>query len=771
MGTKSLRHPNTYPWHESDLSAHFVAPGPGVLVPPSYFESSLRKDEAHPHTAAHGKAPDFSGGQEIKGNAQVATTGSSKAYGRFAAPYGSVTPGSPSTLKYYPLEGKADAATAQVAHHGYSHYYAGGSYGRPDLANRNYVTKHLMIYDPTPGSGGDSGEQSYTDAWRKTHELGHALTLDQLNQKYGEGRRIGALGKQRTAREAKRAVEWEWLAAHKQRELASRLGVNISDDDFHRELNTVMHDAVHRAVTGKFTDPQSEGFRPYSHKVPLETALGLVDTAAQELGLRHDHDLLSKSVDTACIDSAVHNLTVTTGSNSDMSDQVTRKDITAGLAKALRSALANAETIIAAADKAEAAGQKLAKNAMSGYGPSSPGVGSQVPPNPAMAKDDVIPEPAIKEEMDKCGEMTTVKKDEMGQQSCPACGGPGIVFLGSLGNRDHSVCRGCGMEFSTPREENALAQEQAVEKKTPPDISEKTMHKLKDEYKGDKSKAYATAWSIHNKMDKKEIKTGTVDEKSAPGAKLPATSAEVKAPGSGGDIKKGKKLQKDAHPMDVALGMAKPAAKMSAPKLPGMAYGPGQAPVGTHPEVDAAIKALKPKAGPAGPAAVAPTAPANVVGKGGKPLPFVKKPAADDPVQAPISGAEKRAAGIGFLSSLISKFKGIGSKTWGDLAGAGPASAGRAAKTMGTRMAMGEDDKFKKDALGMPKPPKPPAMGKPVAKTDLAAANKEIAGFKSLVPKTPKPGTSVAGVNQELKGFKSLASNPTAMPGTQGPKK
>src|SRR5271170_1317853 len=37
--------------------------------------------------------------------------------------------------------------------------------------------------------------------------------------------------------------------------------------------------------------------------------------------------------------------------------------------------------------------------------------------------------------------------------------------------------------------------------KTPPGISEKLMHKLKSEYPGDKSKAYATAWSIHSQKE------------------------------------------------------------------------------------------------------------------------------------------------------------------------------------------------------------------------------------------------------------------------------
>src|SRR5271157_2953455 len=37
--------------------------------------------------------------------------------------------------------------------------------------------------------------------------------------------------------------------------------------------------------------------------------------------------------------------------------------------------------------------------------------------------------------------------------------------------------------------------------KTPPGISEKLMHKLKKEYPGEKDKAYATAWKIHNEKE------------------------------------------------------------------------------------------------------------------------------------------------------------------------------------------------------------------------------------------------------------------------------
>lgn len=218
-------------------------------------------------------------------NEQAAPVGV-KTYGQFAQHYGTVNPGEQTNLKFYPLEGKNQAITDQVGKHGYQTYYAGGKYGKPDLANKNYNTKHIMVYDPSPEQGASFEDEKYTDSWRKVHELAHALTYPELNQEYGEGRRLGKLGV-RTPREAERAVKWEWLAAHKQRDLLGQLGVHVSDEDFHRELNTVMHDALHRAVTGQFTEPSHEGFQPHSHKVPLETALNMVREHATGMGLSH----------------------------------------------------------------------------------------------------------------------------------------------------------------------------------------------------------------------------------------------------------------------------------------------------------------------------------------------------------------------------------------------------------------------------------------------------------------------------------------------------
>lgn len=250
-------HPHAYDWHDGHSNYH----------------SDLEKADLP-------KEPAY-------GNEQVASKGVGT-YHPIAKHFGTVTPGKKTHLVFYPHLDRAEGAVdGQVKEHGYQVYYAGGKYGKPDLATKNYNTGHLMIYDPTPQSGGDFGHEAYTRTWRKSHELAHALTYPELNQIYGEGRRIGKLGT-RTPREAKRAIHWEWLAAHKQRDLLEKAGIKISDEDFAKELNTVMHDAVHRAVTGKFTEPSDEGFTPSATPVPLEKVFDLFKEHQRALGLDHD---------------------------------------------------------------------------------------------------------------------------------------------------------------------------------------------------------------------------------------------------------------------------------------------------------------------------------------------------------------------------------------------------------------------------------------------------------------------------------------------------
>lgn len=274
-------HPHAYDWHDGHSDHHQTAPNLEAI---QKSFGLYKADGAHPHMDTPPK------------NDQAAGVGVST-YAKFAGPYGEVKgSATPSDLTHYNYHGKLPEIEALVKQHGFKTYFAGGKYGKPDLQARNYNNGHLMVYDPTPQSGGDFGDHQYTNAWRQIHELSHALVYPELNSIYGEGRRIGKLGIHRTPNEAMRAVHWEWLAAHKQRELSQKIGVHVPDEVFHKELNTVMHDAVHRAVTGQFTEPAGEGFVPHAHKVPLHIALDTIRDTARSMGIQHPHGLMKKSM-------------------------------------------------------------------------------------------------------------------------------------------------------------------------------------------------------------------------------------------------------------------------------------------------------------------------------------------------------------------------------------------------------------------------------------------------------------------------------------------
>ncbi len=259
-------HPNNYDWHDED----------GVGSPPEAAPLHLVKAE---------------GDQPV--NAQAAGRGV-PTFAPTVAQWGAVNPGQASNLRHYDFRPFGPQIEDMAKKHGYAFKYMGPG-NIPDLKADNYNTRSLHIWDPKAGSGGDFGEERYTDTWRKAHELAHALTYADINAKYGEGRRIGKLGVHRTPQEAKRAVEWEWLAAHKQREIGEAMGHHIPDEDFHRELNTVMADAVHRAVHGTFTEPSDEGFTPHPHKVPLEHAFKVIDDHAARMGLGPHETLKTKA--------------------------------------------------------------------------------------------------------------------------------------------------------------------------------------------------------------------------------------------------------------------------------------------------------------------------------------------------------------------------------------------------------------------------------------------------------------------------------------------
>lgn len=266
-----------YPWHEGHTSHHRRSIGHGLLL------TGAEAQALTPLAKSAGAMP-----ADEAGGSGVGT------YAKHAVPFGTISSGPSSGLKHYPLNGAGAAVNQLVADHGMQVHYVGGKHGRAPLSEKNYDTGHLLVWDPTDGAGGDPGHADYADSWRKLHELAHALTLPEVNKIYGEGRRVGALGERRTTREALRAVHWEHLAAGKQRELAAQIGARISDEDFNREHNTVMHDAIHRAITGASADPAMQGFVPNAHQVPLETSLGIVREAAAQKGLQHANETLRK---------------------------------------------------------------------------------------------------------------------------------------------------------------------------------------------------------------------------------------------------------------------------------------------------------------------------------------------------------------------------------------------------------------------------------------------------------------------------------------------
>jgi hypothetical protein len=260
-------HPHSYEWHDGHSIHH---------------KTIMKADEDAGKSFEHAT------------NEQVATVGV-PTYAEYAKHYGTIDKGVQSHDSAYNYKGLSDKINDLIKQHGYQVYYAGGKYGKPDLATKNYDTNHLMIYDPTPDSGGDQGDLEQTDNWRKVHELAHALTREQVNNTripgfgvatYGERPRMGRLGKQRTLRDAMRAIHWEALAVQKQRELSEQLGLKVSQEDFNREWNTNQHDATHRAVTGRFSEPRKEGFHPSTTPVPIEFSLGLARKAAEQMGIK-----------------------------------------------------------------------------------------------------------------------------------------------------------------------------------------------------------------------------------------------------------------------------------------------------------------------------------------------------------------------------------------------------------------------------------------------------------------------------------------------------
>lgn len=176
---------------------------------------------------------------------------------------------------------------------------AGKGFNPADFKQYNYGTNTVWIYQPRDPHG-SFHDYAYTLPWRVTHEIAHAMTNEQMTEKYGGvGRRAGALGittvgpdgKEKpplSVADAMRAVEWEVETFKKQREiLQEQFGIVITDEQFNKENAINLADAVYRALTGKFGDPAGMGFIPENvdPEQAWNTAKKLILDRAQQLGM------------------------------------------------------------------------------------------------------------------------------------------------------------------------------------------------------------------------------------------------------------------------------------------------------------------------------------------------------------------------------------------------------------------------------------------------------------------------------------------------------
>jgi len=157
---------------------------------------------------------------------------------------------------------------------------AGVEFVIPKLKKQGYKDGYLWIYDPRVAHGSFK-DAEYTRQWRIVHELGHAITEDFMQKRYGDSRREGRLGQSwmatrghpdkkqaqvelepLTLKEAQRAVEWEDVAFRVQRMLFAEMGITVDPAGFAHEYNTNVADASYRVLTGDFGDLGEYGFVP-----------------------------------------------------------------------------------------------------------------------------------------------------------------------------------------------------------------------------------------------------------------------------------------------------------------------------------------------------------------------------------------------------------------------------------------------------------------------------------------------------------------------------
>lgn len=226
---------------------------------------------------------------DVGGRSQV------EIYGRFGALTGRDTTESLKIYNLRPLiDNPRETTETLLTDYGYevdTFSYDEERFKLPNFRKKSYKDGWVWIYDPEVAEASFK-DVEYTRAWRVTHEIGHGITEDLVEERYGPSYRYGRLGRdamlprgkppnrklvqQRamTLKEAQRALEWEDLAFRVQRMLLEQVGVRISDEQFIQEYNTNIADAMYRTITSEFGNPGEYGFRPSaSRRVPIRDIL------------------------------------------------------------------------------------------------------------------------------------------------------------------------------------------------------------------------------------------------------------------------------------------------------------------------------------------------------------------------------------------------------------------------------------------------------------------------------------------------------------------
>ena len=170
----------------------------------------------------------------------------------------------------------------------------------PRLGKKNYEEGTVWIYDPA-AEHGSFKDETYTRAWRVSHEIAHGITERLMQERYGDSKRYGRLGRTMigergkppkridveleplTLMQAQRAVEWEDVTFRVQRILLDKMGISIPDSVFNQEYNVNIADATFRIVTGDFSDAGEFGFRPSVFRPSIKSILTGLERTEQAL--------------------------------------------------------------------------------------------------------------------------------------------------------------------------------------------------------------------------------------------------------------------------------------------------------------------------------------------------------------------------------------------------------------------------------------------------------------------------------------------------------